>query len=159
VFAHRGARAAAQEVDDIFGDPDDLLELYERGKAARGAGGARPGAEPEEAPEPPEGEDGEEGVARQAAFAQRQVRLALEPGRAGAAAQQPCQAEGGCKHADEARAGRRAAAPGVLPLPAAPLAKQRRPGVSSRACRVVWRRRAFGGICPDQMGPGSDGRR
>jgi len=58
VFAHRGARAAAQEVDDIFGDPDDLLELYERGK---------------EAPEPLEGEDGEEGAARQAAFAQRQV--------------------------------------------------------------------------------------
>jgi len=74
VFAHRGARAAAQEVDDIFGDPDDLLELYERGKAARGAsGGARPGAEPEEAPEPLEGEEGEEGAARQAAFAQRQV--------------------------------------------------------------------------------------
>ena len=70
---------AAQEVDDIFGDPDELLELYERGKAARGSSrldAVLEEAEPEAA-EDAEGGDEEEAEARQEAFAQRQARPSL----------------------------------------------------------------------------------
>lgn len=60
-------------MDEIFGDADDLLELYERGKAAR-SGGRLGGPPPEDAPEPLEGEDEDEAELRQEAFAQRQAR-------------------------------------------------------------------------------------
>ncbi len=141
-------------MDDIFGDPDDLLELYERGKAARGGsggGGGRAGAELEEAPEPLEGEDGEEGAARQAAFAQRQVPPAPERGRAGAAAQQPCQAEGGCEHAAAARAGaarRGGRGDAALGRAACEAAQAWRVEQSPAS---VWHKPAEG-ICPQQTG-------
>lgn len=66
-------------MDDIFGDPDELLELYERGKAARGSSrldAVLEEAEPEAA-EDAEGGDEEEAEARQEAFAQRQARPSL----------------------------------------------------------------------------------
>ena len=66
-------------MDDIFGDPDELLELYERGKAARGSSrldAVLEEAEPEAA-EDAEGGDEEEAEARQEAFAQRQARRSL----------------------------------------------------------------------------------
>ena len=70
-------------MDDIFGDPDELLELYERGKAARGSSrldAVLEEAEPE--PEEAEGGDEEEAEARQEAYAQRQARnlSTLNPG-------------------------------------------------------------------------------
>ena len=67
-LVHLGAE---QEVDDIFGDPDELLELYQRGKAARGGSRLEP---VEEAPERLEDEDDDEADARQEAFSQRQAR-------------------------------------------------------------------------------------
>lgn len=89
----RGHLVAEQEVDDIFGDPDELLELYQRGKAARGGARLEPA---EEAPERLEDEDDDEADARQEAFSQRQARVTLPvpgsgpgPTRAGLSRQLP----------------------------------------------------------------------
>lgn len=80
-------------MDDIFGDPDELLELYQRGKAARGGSRLEP---VEEAPERLEDEDDDEADARQEAFSQRQARYTLPvlgsgPGLLGQFCRKSCQ--------------------------------------------------------------------